>query len=108
MRKNEIIKAASKADKDIHEILDMIGGTIQTNLNNYINSKDIEFYVEVFTGTVISNVNVNGEVTLNQNTSLSTNVLGSCKQSACNHNYYQNTDLLKNIHFINVFNVKIL
>lgn len=47
MRKNEIIKAASKADKDIHEILDMIGGTIQTNLNNYINSKDIEFYVEV-------------------------------------------------------------
>ncbi|HFD2055193.1 TPA: hypothetical protein ACF2DR_002406 [Clostridium perfringens] len=99
MRKNEIIKAASKADKDIHEILDMIGGTIQTNLNNYINSKDIEFYVEVFTGTVISNVNVNGEVTLNPNTSLSTNVLGSCKQSACNHNDYQNTDLLKKYPF---------
>lgn len=91
MRKNEIIKAATKANKDIPDILDMIGGTMQTNLQNYINSKDLDFYIEVFTGTIISNVNIKGDIVLTNDefnkVKNKSNLIGGCNKENCNKNY---------------------
>lgn len=87
MRKNQVLNSAIKAGHDMQTIIKAIGGTPQTNYKSYINSQDVKLYVELFTGTIISNVNINGEIVIDETIINNLNAvngnLGGCRQEKC-------------------------
>ena len=96
-RKNKLYEEANKKGYSELEINEMIGGTLQVNLKNYIKKNNTELYIEIFTGVTISNVDINGKILLDDSLvdSLNsvTNNLGGCENESCKTEYTDTIEL---------------
>lgn len=100
MRKNQILNKAIEEGHDMLSIVNMIGGSPETNFRSYIDNNNYNVYVELFAGTTVSNVNINGEVIIDDkdlNKSLSN--LGCCKENTCNMDKQSGMELLERFPF---------
>lgn len=95
-RKNKIYEEALKKGHSEFEINEMIGGTLQVNLSNYIKNNNTKLYTELFTEVTISNVDINGKIFTNSSEfdPLNTiaNQMGNCENKSCK---YKDTSLNK-------------
>ncbi|MDR3597922.1 hypothetical protein [Clostridium sp.] len=91
-RKNKIYIEANKKGYSELEINEMLGGSLQVNLQNYIKKNNTKLYTEIFTGVTISNVDINGKIVLDDlstsESNLVANNLGNCENKSCK---YKNT-----------------
>lgn len=95
-RKNKIYEEGQKKGYSQFEINEMIGGTLQVNLNNYIKINNTKLYTELFTEVTISNVDIYGKIfkssTEVESLNIVANQMGNCENKSCKYkeNFYNN------------------